>query len=161
MNNKTLAGIVAGVIVVVAVGAYALSRKHQQPGSSQAPSNQQLTAAQIASTTPVSATPTTTPPANKSVSSNTKAYDNAIEIYGTSGYRFQFSQCHGTPGKLAIKKGSKFMLDNRDSQAHTIVVKSQTFHVPALGFAIVTARDLGTYNIICDGGGAAQLTVEE
>lgn len=101
--------------------------------------------------------PKTTTPAPGAI---TQSYADALKIYSTSGYRFQFVNCKATPGKFTIKKNSKFMLDNRDNTAHKIKVGSVTYNVGAYGFAIATAKTLGLNYITCDGGGAAQIQVE-
>ena len=86
-------------------------------------------------------------------------YDQAIELYGT--YRIQFVSCHGTPGSLSVRHGVTFMLDNRDAKAHTIKVGTTAYSVGAYGFRVAAApAKAGTYNITCDGGGAATLNVE-
>src|SRR5688572_7785406 len=37
-------------------------------------------------------------------------YPKAGLPYVESGYRFQFSDCHGTPGQLTVKRGKYFLL---------------------------------------------------
>jgi plastocyanin len=64
-------------------------------------------------------------------------------------------------GSLVVKQGTKVMFDNRDAAAHTIAMKGVSVKVGALNFAVVTASTLGTYNITCDGGGAASINVEK
>ncbi len=81
--------------------------------------------------------------------------------YIENGYRFQFSGCHGTPGSLVVKVGKYFLLDNRDAKAHTIAVAGQSYSVGAYGAAVAAVWKAGTYNITCDGGGAASLTVQK
>jgi hypothetical protein len=94
---------------------------------------------------------------------STTEYTKAVESYQ---YRIQFKDCHGTlnntmnAGTLSIKKGVKFMLDNRDPVAHTIAFKGTSVKIAGYGYAIVTPTVLGTYPITCDGGGAAVLNVE-
>lgn len=90
-------------------------------------------------------------------------YGQALNTYSLesgNGYRFQFVNCNGTPGSLAMKVGTKFMLDNRDNEPHTFVVGTTTYQIGAEGFAIATATLEGTYNITCDGGGASQVIVQ-
>jgi hypothetical protein len=89
------------------------------------------------------------------------SYTEALKIYGVNGYRFQFSDnCLGIPGRLTIKKGGKFMLDNRDDVAHTIKLGSQTFRLSKYGFAIATASQTGDLDILCDGVTRAELLVQ-
>jgi hypothetical protein len=142
---------IAIAVVVLAVIAYAVytSRKNNSsPQSNQQTSNDQ------ASTTP----PTPTNGAKLS-------YGDAIKAYP---YRFQFSQCHGTPGIISVKKGAAVMLDNRDKLAHTIKANGQTFRIAGDDYAIVHPAtvtkdnvDLTLSNVTCDGGGAATLNVEK
>jgi len=91
--------------------------------------------------------------------SATSAYLKAANIYKTSGYYFQFVNCHGTPGSLVIKKGAKFMMDNRDNKIRKISVMGKTYSLNAYNYTIVTADKVGKHYITCDGGGAAQITV--
>ncbi len=91
--------------------------------------------------------------------SATSAYLKAANIYKTSGYYFQFVNCHGTPGSLVIKKGAKFMMDNRDNKIRKIAVMGKTYSLNAYNYTIVTADKVGKHYITCDGGGAAQITV--
>lgn len=148
------------VIVIIAAAALYRSNKNKTKNETATNTNGSTTGS---GTTPATTTPEgvdATPPATPGSAANL-SYNQALAIYGKNGYRFQFDQCHGIPGSLSIKKGAKFMIDNRENKAHTIVIKSQTFKLPVYGFAIVTAKDLGTYNITCDGGGAASLNVEQ
>ena len=81
--------------------------------------------------------------------------------YIESGYRFQFSHCTGTPGSLVVKAGKYFLLDNRDAQSHTFAVAGQSYSVGGYGAAVAAVWKIGTFQITCDGGGAASLTVEK
>ncbi|MFA5853853.1 MAG: hypothetical protein WC866_02075 [Patescibacteria group bacterium] len=81
--------------------------------------------------------------------------------YIENGYRFQFSNCRGTPGSLVVKAGKYFLFDNRDAKSHTIAVAGQSYSVGAYGAAVAAVWKPGTYNITCDGGGAASLTVQK
>lgn len=91
-------------------------------------------------------------------------YDDALAAY--AGKLFQFSSCVTgpppviSPGSLSLKQGSKYMIDNRDKTAHTIRVGTTAYSLGAQSFRIVQAPTKGTYNITCDGGGAAQLQVQ-
>lgn len=78
-----------------------------------------------------------------------------------SGYRFQFSNCHGTPGSLVVKTDRAFLLDNRDERAHTFAVAGRSYHVGGYSAAVVSIAKAGTYAITCDGGGAASVTVQK
>jgi hypothetical protein len=95
--------------------------------------------------------------------SATQRYLDAIRLYKNVGYYFQFVDCHGLPGSLTLKKGKKFMLDNRDNKSHKIaIVGGQSFTIGAYNFAIATAPSkAGTHYITCDGGGAASILVQQ
>lgn len=90
-----------------------------------------------------------------------KTYPKAALPYIENGYRFQFSSCRGTPGNLVVKAGKYFLFDNRDAKSHTIAVAGQSYSVGAYGAAVAAVWKPGTYNITCDGGGAASLTVQK
>jgi len=85
-------------------------------------------------------------------------YNDAIDLYGN--YRIQFVSCHGSPGVMNVAAGVTIMLDNRDAEAHTIKIGSSSYAVGAYGFRLAKSPSKGTYNITCDGGGAATLNVK-
>jgi hypothetical protein len=158
MKQKQSIIVAAIAVVLIAVTWRVVHTTKKENERQEAASSTASTLAQNSTTTqntvPLkSSTPKIPPAASLS-------YAQALNIYGKSGYRIQFSNCSGNPGSLSIAKGTKFMLDNRDDKPHKIVVKSQTFNLKAYGFAVVTAKDVGTYNITCDGGGSAELNVE-
>lgn len=181
MPKKYKYAALAGVLVVVAL-VIALSRggnDDENIGSevdlAPPPGEELLTeienkVAASASSTTSSASVAPTVVVRKPVSvktptaplSATQRYLDAIKIYKTSGYYFQFVECHGLPGSLTLKKGKKFMLDNRDGKARRIAIKGgQSFTIGAYNFAIATAPSKpGTYYITCDGGGAASILVQ-
>jgi hypothetical protein len=103
-------------------------------------------------------TPTETSKPTGSGTSSVLTYEEAIGKYG--GFRFQFVDCHGNPGSMTLKKGGTIMLDNRDEKAHTVKVGTRSYALAAYGYKIATANEVGTINITCDGGGAAQLIVQ-
>jgi len=80
--------------------------------------------------------------------------------YIESGYRFQFTDCHGSPGSLTVKRGKYFLLDNRDEEAAKISVAGQSYQVGPYGAAVAAVWKVGEHNITCNGGGAATLIVE-
>ena len=150
--------VIVAVLAVMLVAYLALARSSGtgsgllgsgKPFSLEASPESQQNAA---STTPAAADTTTTAP-------KALTYEAALELYG--GYRFQFLNCHGTPGTMTLKVGSKFLLDNRDAKPRTIAVGKAVYKLAANGFAVATASTVaGTYNITCDGGGAATLKVQ-
>lgn len=80
--------------------------------------------------------------------------------YIESGFRFQFANCHGTPGSLTVKRGKYFLLDNRDAKAITIAVAGQSYKISAYGAAVAAISKVGTHQITCNGGGAAKVIVQ-
>ena len=91
----------------------------------------------------------------------TADYENALDVYGKSGWRFQFVKCSGTPGSLIMKLGTKFMIDNRDDTGHQIAIGAQSYKLSAYDFAIISIKKAGSYNITCDGGGAARVEISK
>lgn len=146
---------VAVVVLLLLIGAiwYWSGKQSQSPTNTTTPPSQLTTAP------PTS--PTSTPSTTKKPTGST-AYQKALSTYQ---YRIQFSQCRGenmfdTHGSLVVAKGSKVMLDNRDPVAHTIAFKGFSQRIVAYGWYITTVYNAGTFDITCDGGGSAQLTVE-
>ncbi|OGH68340.1 MAG: hypothetical protein A3D53_03535 [Candidatus Magasanikbacteria bacterium RIFCSPHIGHO2_02_FULL_45_10] len=87
-------------------------------------------------------------------------YAKTVTQFSSSGYRYQFANCSGLPGKFTVKKGVQFMLDNRDAERHTMRLADRSYSIPAYGYALVTINTAGTYQITCDGGGSAQVQVQ-
>lgn len=107
--------------------------------------------------------PASQPPSSRQPAPARLTYDQALATYGSSGnnYRFQFTaNCQSVPSSLTLKKGSKFMLDNRDAEAHTFKIGTQTIRLNKYAFAVVTARQTGDLNIICDSVNRAKLLVQ-
>lgn len=88
---------------------------------------------------------------------NPETYQKAL---GTYQYRIQFLNCQANPSTIALKAGMPIMLDNRDSEKHTFKLGKQSFSVLGYDYVIAKAPTPGTYTIICDGGGAAELQVQ-
>ena len=145
-NVLIVAVVIAGVIL--ALGYWSWQKKSATVLPSASPT--------------VSPTPQGTP--ESPVLEETKEYQAVLKIYGASGYRFQFTDCHVAPipsSTLVIKSGLKFMLDNRDSTVHKFTVNTQTYTVGAYDFVIVAApKAVGTYPISCDGIEDGKLTVQ-
>ncbi len=91
----------------------------------------------------------------------TEDYGAALNIYGKSGYRFQFVNCSGNPGYLTMKLGVKFMIDNRDNKSHQMAIGNKTYKLEAYDFAIVSIQKVGDFIITCDGGGAAHVLIQK
>lgn len=107
--------------------------------------------------TPAAEPAPTTPAKPGSASSN---YEKALNEYRAKGAYFQFVNCAGNPGSLTLKRGTVFMLDNRDNKAHTIKVGKVAYSVAAYGYKLVNPQTLGVNQITCDGGGAATVNVQ-
>ncbi len=121
----------------------------------------------IVETIPVPSEKTTTPtvktaPPTIAVKSVTTPlnYTQALNLYRGAGAYFQLVKCNGNPGMISLKKGVKFMVDNRDRVTHRIGLGKSVFTIKPYGFLILTASYPGTSPLTCDGGGAAQLNVE-
>lgn len=136
------------------------SKKGNQPNPAAPTDN--TTATSTATSSAVTAPKKSSTPATSPLSA-TQRYLDAIRIYKSVGYYFQFVSCHGSPGSLTLKKGKKFMLDNRDNVTRKIAIQGgQSFQIGPYNFAIATAPStLGTHYITCDGGGAASILVQQ
>lgn len=91
---------------------------------------------------------------------STESYALALGLYKKSGFYFQFAGCHGNPGVLTMKRGVKFMIDNRDNEVHVIKIGTKSYVLGPYGYAIVTTPNtIGKNFITCDKGGAAVINV--
>src|SRR4051812_10029428 len=154
-NQRTLVYILAAIVIVVAGYVMFTNRKQSVQTEQENTTAQTENEPSVATTTK---TPSTAPVKKLS-------YEQAITTYKN---RFQFSQCHGTPGLITVKKGQPVMLDNRDATSHTIKANGQTFKIGGYGYVIVYPQqitkdnvNLTLANITCDGGGSATLNVEK
>ncbi len=150
MDKKTI-GILGGLVLLAVV--FLLVFYNRTPADLQPGTTNQLSNGQPEPT----ASPTPT--------GSKLSYGEAIKTYK---YRFQFSNCHATPGTISVKKGQPVMLDNRDKVAHTIKANGQSFRIAGYNYALVYPAivtkdnvDLTLSNITCDGGGAGTLNVEK
>lgn len=150
------------LLIIVIIAAVALAGYFLWRGMRAAPTSEPSPAGETPSATQPEAQSTPSP---QTVSEAQKGilYNQALTTY--TGLRFQFVDCATgapviSPGSLSIKQGSKFMLDNRDPETHTIKIGNQSYRMEGESFVIVTAPSRGTYNITCDGGGVAQLFVQ-
>lgn len=89
-----------------------------------------------------------------------KSAETYQKALGTYQYRLQFLDCQANPSRLTLKAGLPIMLDNRDSEKHTLKMGKQSFSVLGYDYVIAKAPTPGTYTIICDGGGAAEIQVQ-
>jgi hypothetical protein len=159
-NTKTALWVLGAVLVIAVVYALVDSKpKSTDQANNNNGDQQQTTPGENQEQPGTDETPAATPSPTPAPARLT--YNDALKTYGVNGYRFQFSDnCLGIPGRLTIKKGGKFMLDNRDDVAHTIKLGSQTFRLSKYGFAIVTASQTGDLDILCDGVTRAELLVQ-
>jgi hypothetical protein len=156
ISTKKLLYLAGGAILLVVI-VYSISINLKKSDQSDSVSFPTSSPATNTTTGAVKKTPAKAP------LSATKAYLDAIKIYKTTGYYFQFVDCHGAPGTLTLKAGKKFMLDNRDGVARKIAITGgQSFNIGAYGFAVATAPSkIGIHYITCNGGGAASITVQK
>jgi hypothetical protein len=172
MNDKqniiryTLIGIISILIIWGIVYFVTLKKPQSSDGVDlqrqqvEQPKQEVTPPVESATTTPTSTPPkTSTAPAPKKTTTNTNGYEAALEKYG-KGLRIQFVECHSNPGKLVVKSGVAFMLDNREGNAHVFKVAGQTFNIPAWGYTITSIRAEGDHDLTCDGGGSAVITVQ-
>jgi hypothetical protein len=157
-----------GVVLITVVAVYFMYAKKESAPSEQPPQNAETsTPAQTEGLATPSVTPSSPTGVKKPVAKPTAPpenidYQTALTTYRTSGYLFQFTDCRGTPGSLMMKVGTKFMMDNRDGKARKIAINGiKTYSVGAYDFVIAVAPSkAGLYYITCDGGGAAQINVQ-
>lgn len=155
-NNK----IILGAVIVLAVGimVWALLPKKYDPSygtPGTAPSAEDKTSVSTSTTTAPKLTP------KKPAAVKPLGYGELVKKY--EGYRFQFSvNCSQvTPSSFVLKKGEKFMIDNRDDKKHTFGFGGQKFSVGAFGYVIVTAQLAGDQYVLCDGVQRARVNVQK
>jgi hypothetical protein len=156
MNKKDLTILIVIGVIFVGLMSYVFINKN---GVSK-PSPSSTSTEQVVSTTPQripTSTSATSTKVNKNNSKTTSSpgaatpeYMAALNTYRNSGYYFQLSNCSANPGSLTMKKGSRFMIDNRDNKAHRVTIGSKVITIQGYGFAIVNADKIGTNNITCD-----------
>lgn len=67
-------------------------------------------------------------------------YGEAINRYTTSRIQLNNS-CQAVPSQLVLKKGGKFMIDNRASVARSIAIAGKTYSLEAYGFSVFSLND--------------------
>lgn len=112
----------------------------------------------IANTTPLDALRKAV--AGQEAPRTVKSAETYQKALGTYQYRLQFLNCQANPSRLTLKAGLPIMLDNRDSEKHTFKMGKQSFSVLGYDYVIAKAPTPGTYAIICDGGGSAEIQVQ-
>ncbi len=90
-----------------------------------------------------------------------KNYGEALNYYRSLGAYFQLVKCSSTPGMISLKKGVKFMVDNRDAVAHKIGLGKTIYTVRPYGYLVLVAPGTDSVPLTCDGGGSAMLNVEK
>jgi hypothetical protein len=166
MSNKTTYLLIVVGLAVLAVFAYALTRAplpatpESEDNSTPAVTEPQAEAA--ATEVPAEEKSVVVPALKRAITYKAPAtpiYADVVKQYGD--YRFQFSNnCRGvSPNGLVMKKGKKFMLDNKDGKTHIFTVDKQKYTVKAYGYAIATASVLGKQFVLCDGIQTASLNV--
>ncbi len=88
------------------------------------------------------------------------SYEAALNLYRQAGGYFQLVKCSASPGMISLKRGVKFMVDNRDKTLHRIGFGKAAYTVKGYSFLILTATAPGTVTLTCDGGGAGQVNIE-
>lgn len=162
MNLRPLTAgwIIVAVIVVAVVAVWLIDSNSRDK---QVQTNSTTTAADSSNSSNPQ-TSTTPPTAGQNTSPTSPPTSTFGEAINTYDYRIQFSDCTGVivpgTGTLAMKKGTKLMLDNRDPEPHTIRFNGRSYSLRAYGFTVVTADTVGNFTVTCDGGGAAQLKIQ-
>ncbi len=152
--------LAGAIVVIVVVGAIIYHESDKNAPVAINSGSVQTSVSQSSATSTASSTAVAVPPA---AASGNSAYTEALAEYP---YRIQFDQCEATVsfpgaiGSLAIRKGDKFMLDNRDPAPHTFKFENQTLTIGGYGYAIVTADLLGQGPVYCDGTNRVSLNVE-
>ncbi len=144
-KNKSNEILTWGIILIVAIVAVVVFNNWSgSPAQNQQQATTTPTGTQSSQTTGTTKTNPNLGPASIS-------YQDALALY--SNARIQINtQCQATPTTVTFKNGSKIMIDNRSSIAHSIKVGS-TFSLPAYGFKIVTLSSAtlpATWLIDCD-----------
>ena len=164
MENNKKYWVLFAVLGVAAIAAFFWIRAAQKPAQTAKPGTQNQNAGSGSSLNS-SSTAENLPPNSSSTPTSASGqtarklpYGEAILTYPN---RFQFINCSGKPGTIAIKLGVPIMLDNRDNKGHTIKIDGQTVYVKALDYQIVYPKQLGIKQVLCDGGGAAVTNVQK
>lgn len=169
-RNVVIIAIGAGVAVLLVVYGF-LAYPKVDKNEENANQNQEQTTTSTAdvsatSTTSTVATSTKTTTGSTGTKTTTKqpgaapdSYISTLEKYTDAGYKIQFIGCSAKPGKLIVKKGKSFMLDNRGDKSIKVTVGTANYFIGAYKYAIATEYTLGTNYILCNGIRAAEITV--
>ncbi len=152
-TKKTILGF--GLLVVLLV-MFALWRSKSPLGQNL--KNDSTLSEKSKTSEDLNSTPTTTEEQVKPVNTARKLnYGEAIKKYP---YRIQFTNCNGNPGTVSLKRNTALMLDNRDSKSHAVKLAGKTYILKAYDYELAYVSLEGTYNLTCDGGGAASVNIE-
>ncbi|MCX6780414.1 MAG: hypothetical protein NT034_04555 [Candidatus Magasanikbacteria bacterium] len=165
-NTKVLLAIVTVVIVLGGLIWVVFSNNSTGVNSDDTSSSDYLRSIQSIPTSTVSTSTSSTAATGGirvvgDAEKNTPLYVEMVKKFG--GNRFQFSaNCTSVqPSSFVLKAGQQFMVDNRDSKAHTFSFGGKKYAVTDYGYAIVTAIKAGTQPLLCDGIQRARVTVEK
>jgi hypothetical protein len=158
-NQKIYWGIASAVVVALLILiSYWLTHRTTTPEGTEADeTNTEVTSStetMVTSTTStvkiIPKTVKTTPPL---------AYGEMVKKY--QGYIFQFDRdCTWvTPTSMVMKKGVKFVIDNRENKTHIFTFANNKYTLKAYNYVIVTAAPVGTNYISCDGAHRAVVKV--
>ncbi|MEK9157726.1 MAG: hypothetical protein AAB638_00905 [Patescibacteria group bacterium] len=128
------------VIIVIAAGVWWMSGNSKLPsdlGTSASPS-----VSAGATKTPVVKNPTASP-----VATSGSSYSQLVQQYGSNRIQFDAS-CYAQPNSMALKSGSKILLDNRANQARTIGINGMTYYLQAYGYQVVTVSNMSLPKVV-------------
>lgn len=154
--QKMLTLVVAGLVLA---GGGCWSKKEAV-----APVPEVVTTPVVVTTTvtaPVVQTPVVKKPTAPQPTQAVLDYNATVKVYDASGYRLQIVNCSARPGAMVVKRGMKFMIDNRDDATRTIAVGTQKYTLKPYGWTVTSVAKAGQYNITCNGGGAGSLNVQQ
>lgn len=152
--------VLAPLLVVLILAGWGCSSNKETTGDNDktvAPGDDQTV------TIPTATTTATTPAPAKgktTITAPTKALTYAAALDKYRGAVMQFVNCRVLNGTFTLKKGVSFMLDNRDSIAHTIKIQGKSYRLGGYSFAIATPLTVGNSFVTCDGGGSGEVRVQ-
>ncbi|MDD2757838.1 MAG: hypothetical protein PHD72_00500 [Patescibacteria group bacterium] len=165
MNKKNLIIVIVVAAAVLGYIIYAVINRPSAPAQNEEAQTDDTVASTTLDAVATTTVATSTKPATTAVKKTitqpgtaSKGYTDALKTY--AGYKFQFVNCRATPTSMVVKKGQRFLLDNRDNRSHKFAVGGRTYTVAGYGYAIVSSYQLGANNLTCDGGGSARVNVE-
>lgn len=101
----------------------------------------------------------TAPP--KTTTEKPLTYEEAVKKYPDTRFQFSNSCSRVFPSSFVIKKGLKFMIDNREDKFHIFSFLDQKYSVKPYGFVIVTAQTVGIQPVLCDGAQRATVNIQK